>query len=47
MTTDLLRTMLARSGLVIRLPEPDGSPSDRIEFCSLLHIAGVETAAFA
>lgn len=37
---------LARSGLVIVLPEPDGSPSDRVEFCSFLHIASVETMAF-
>jgi len=39
--------MLTKSGLVITLPEPDGSPSDRVEYCSYLHIAGVETVAFA
>jgi hypothetical protein len=38
---------IAKSGLVIVLPEPDGSPSDRVEYCSFLHIAGVKTIAFA
>ncbi len=38
---------IAKSGLIIVLPEPDGSPSDRIEYCSWMHIAGVETKAFA
>ena len=38
---------IARGGLIIILAESDGSPSDKVEFCSFLHIAGVETAAFA
>jgi len=38
---------IARGGLIIILPDADGSPSDKVEFCSFLHIAGVETAAFA
>ncbi|MBI4581444.1 MAG: hypothetical protein HY718_17205 [Planctomycetes bacterium] len=39
--------MLTKSGLVITLLDPDGSPSDRVEYCSFLHIAGVETVAIA
>jgi len=38
---------VAKSGLVIVLPEQDGSPSDNLEYCSWLHIASVATAAFA
>lgn len=38
---------VAKGGLIIVLPEPDGSPSDRMEFCSFLHVAGVETRTFA
>jgi hypothetical protein len=38
---------LAKSGLIVVLAEPDESPSDRVEFCSLMHIVGVETKAFA
>ena len=34
---------LAKNGLIITSPEPDGSPSDHFEICSYLHIAGVET----
>jgi hypothetical protein len=39
--------VLTRAGLIIVLPDEQGNPSDRIEFCSFLHIAGIETAAFA
>jgi len=39
--------LLTRAGLIICLPDEAGDPSDRIEFCSFLHIASVETAAFA
>jgi len=39
--------LLTKGGLIICLPEDDGEPSDRIEFCSYLHIASVETASFA
>lgn len=35
--------MLTKTGLIIGLPEPDGSPSERFEICSYLHIASVET----
>jgi hypothetical protein len=38
---------VAKNCLVIVLPEADGSPSDRVEYCSYLHISGVETAALA
>jgi hypothetical protein len=34
---------LAKSALVIVHPDPDGSPSDRVEFVSYLHVASVET----
>jgi hypothetical protein len=36
---------LTKTGLIVVLPEPDGSPSERFEVCSYLHIASVETAA--
>ena len=36
---------LTKTGLIIVLPEPDGSPSERFEVCFYLHIASVETAA--
>ncbi|MDB5331689.1 MAG: hypothetical protein JWP03_2840 [Phycisphaerales bacterium] len=36
-----------KAGLIIVLPDQNGEPSERIEFCSFLHIASVETAAFA
>ena len=36
---------LAKTGLVVILPETDGGPSDRFEVCSYLHIASVETSA--
>ncbi len=36
---------VTKNCLVVVHPEPDGSPSDRVEYCSYLHIAGVETAA--
>jgi len=39
--------LLLKAGLIIMLPDADGGPSDRIEFCSFLHIASLETAAFA
>jgi hypothetical protein len=39
--------MLTKSGLIVCLPDAHGGPSERIEFCSFLHIASVETAAFA
>jgi hypothetical protein len=39
--------MLTKAGLIICLPDGNGEPSERIEFCSFLHIASVETAAFA
>jgi hypothetical protein len=34
---------LARSAMVIVHPNPDGSPSDKVEYVSYLHIASVET----
>jgi hypothetical protein len=37
--------LLTKGGLIICLPEEDGGPSDKIEFCSYLHIASVETAS--
>lgn len=39
--------LITKAGVVIVLPDEKGQPSDRIEFCSFLHIASVETAAFA
>ncbi len=39
--------VLTKAGLIIVLPDEQGNPSDRIEFCSFLHITGIETAAFA
>ena len=39
--------LLTRCGLIICLPDENGQPSERIEFCSFLHIASVETASFA
>lgn len=40
-------TMLTKSALVVSLLEPDGSPSDRFEVCSYLHIASVETLSLS
>jgi len=37
--------MLTRSALVIAHAERNGEPSDKVEFCSYLHIASVETIA--
>ena len=34
---------LARSAMVIVHPDADGSPSDKVEYVSYLHIASVET----
>jgi hypothetical protein len=39
--------LLTPKGLIIVLPDENGQPSERIEFCSFLHIASVATAAFA
>lgn len=39
--------LLTKAGLIICLPDQQGDPSEKIEFCSFLHIASVETAAFA
>ena len=39
--------ILARSAMVIVHPDADGSPSDRVEYVSYLHIASVETLAGA
>jgi hypothetical protein len=38
---------MAKNCLIVVLPDADGSPSDRVEFCSFLHIAGVESATLA
>lgn len=38
---------LTKSALVIVLTDADGSPSDRVEYVSYLHIASVETVAGA
>lgn len=38
---------LTKTGLIIVLPESDGSPSDHFEVCSCLHIASVETGSGA
>jgi hypothetical protein len=37
--------MLTKTALVINLPEKNGGPSERVEFCSYLHIASVETGS--
>jgi hypothetical protein len=34
---------LARSAMVIVHPDSDGSPTDKVEYVSYLHIASVET----
>jgi hypothetical protein len=34
---------LARSRMMVTLPDPDGGPSDQIEFLSYLHIAYVQS----
>jgi hypothetical protein len=39
--------MLARSAMAIVHPDADGSPSDKVEYVSYLHIASVETLAGA
>ena len=39
--------LLTKGGLIICLPDEHGEPSERIEFCSFLHIASVETASLA
>ena len=39
--------LLTPKGLIIVLPDQNGQPTERIEFCSFLHIASVSTAAFA
>jgi hypothetical protein len=39
--------MLARSALVVLHPDADGSPSDKVEYISYLHIASVEALAGA
>ena len=39
--------MLTRSTLAIVVPDQDGSPSDQVEYCSYLHIAGVGTTVLA
>jgi hypothetical protein len=35
--------VLAKSAMIVVLPDVDGGPSDRWEFLSYLHIAHVET----
>jgi hypothetical protein len=35
--------MLSRSALVILHADADGSPSDRVEYVSYLHVASIET----
>jgi hypothetical protein len=37
--------MLAKSAMVVLHPDADGTPSDRVEYISYLHIASVETVA--
>lgn len=37
--------MLAKSAMVILHPDSDGSPSDKVEYVSYLHVASVETLA--
>ncbi|HZL37317.1 MAG TPA: hypothetical protein VFC78_18500 [Tepidisphaeraceae bacterium] len=39
--------VLARSAMAIVHPDADGSPSDKIEFVSYLHIASIETVGGA
>lgn len=34
---------LTKSALVVVHADPDGSPSDRVEYISYLHVASVET----
>jgi hypothetical protein len=34
---------LAKSRMTVTLPDPDGGPSDRVEFLSYLHIAHVQS----
>lgn len=34
---------MAKSALVIVHPDADGTPSDKVEYVSFLHIASVET----
>jgi hypothetical protein len=38
---------LTKSALVIVRPDPDGGPSDRVEYVSYLHVASVETVVGA
>ena len=38
---------LAKSALIVVHPDADGSPSDKVEYISYLHIASVETLAGA
>ena len=38
---------LARSAMIIIHPDADGTPSDRVEYVSYLHIASVETLSGA
>jgi len=35
--------LLARSRMIVTLPDPDGGPSDQVEFVSYLHIANVQS----
>jgi hypothetical protein len=35
--------ILAKSALIIVHPDADGSPSDRVEYISYLHVASVES----
>lgn len=37
--------MFARSAMVVVHPDADGSPSDKVEYVSYLHVASVETLA--
>jgi hypothetical protein len=37
--------ILARSAMVLVHPDADGTPSDKVEYISYLHIASVETLA--
>jgi len=37
--------VLTKNAVVIVHPDADGTPSDRVEFVSYLHIASVETVA--
>lgn len=38
---------MAKSALIVVHPDADGSPSDKVEYISYLHIASVETLAGA